>query len=183
MAPPSLHPNGRRYAWKHGPGEITIAQADNRVISFLMGPAAEKQLFQEPETIPEGERTDTMVRLVGSLRAKGLDDEAVKAAVRVENGRKCVPPLTDQELEKTVFPALNRGWKTEKPYAADAKGAFRQRKDFSLDVVTMDRAEEKTPEWLITDYMPRYQITSLAGDGGSGKTTVWCALAAAVSNG
>ncbi len=183
VAPPSLHPNGRRYAWKHGPGEITIAQADNRVISFLMGPAAEKQLFQEPETIPEGERTDTMVRLVGSLRAKGLDDEAVKAAVRVENGRKCVPPLTDQELEKTVFPALNRGWKTEKPYAADAKGAFRQRKDFSLDVVTMDRAEEKTPEWLITDYMPRYQITSLAGDGGSGKTTVWCALAAAVSSG
>lgn len=72
---------------------ITIAQADNRVISFLMGPAA----------------------------------------VGVENGRRCVPPLADQ--------------------------------------------------WLITDHMPRYQITSLAGDGGSGKTTVWCALAAAVSSG
>ena len=46
-----------------------------------------------------------------------------------------------------------------------------------------DSTEEKTPDWLITGYMPRYQITSLAGDGGSGKTTVWCAIAAAVSSG
>ncbi|SHO46808.1 AAA domain-containing protein [Anaerocolumna xylanovorans DSM 12503] len=53
----------------------------------------------------------------------------------------------------------------------------------NLDMVTMDTASEKDPHWLITDYMPRYQITSLAGDGGSGKTTVWCAIAAAVSSG
>jgi RecA-family ATPase len=53
----------------------------------------------------------------------------------------------------------------------------------NLDMITMDVAPEKDPHWLITDYMPRYQITSLAGDGGSGKTTVWCAIAAAISNG
>lgn len=47
----------------------------------------------------------------------------------------------------------------------------------------MDSVEEKEPDWLVTDYIPRYQITFLAGDGGSGKTTVWCALAAAVSSG
>ena len=56
-------------------------------------------------------------------------------------------------------------------------------KNNSLEMVSMTDAEEKDPEWLIQDYMPRYQITSLAGDGGSGKTTVWCALAAAVSSG
>ena len=53
----------------------------------------------------------------------------------------------------------------------------------SLSVVTMDVAEEKEPDWLVDRYVPKYQITSLAGDGGSGKTTVWCAIAAAVSNG
>lgn len=47
----------------------------------------------------------------------------------------------------------------------------------------MDNVQEKMPDWLIMDYMPRYQITSLAGDGGSGKTTVWCAITAAVSSG
>lgn len=33
----------------------------------------------------------------------------------------------------------------------------------------MNNVQEKAPDWLIMDYMPRYQITSLAGDGGSGK--------------
>lgn len=50
-------------------------------------------------------------------------------------------------------------------------------------MVSMDAADEKNPDWLITDYMPRHQITSIAGDGGSGKTTVWCSLAADISSG
>lgn len=47
----------------------------------------------------------------------------------------------------------------------------------------MDKVEEKEPEWLISDYMPKNQITILAGDGGAGKTTIWCAIAAAISSG
>ncbi|MDU7706304.1 MAG: bifunctional DNA primase/polymerase [Clostridium sp.] len=187
VAPPSIHPNGRQYEWEQGPGDCEIAQADNRVMNFLMGPVPErweKQTFQEPEMIPAGERTSTMIRLSGSLKAKGLDDEAIKAAVRAENEKKCIPPLTDQELEKTVFPALKRGWRTEKPYTAvHDTGKFRQQKNHSLEMLTMEEVEEKSPEWLITDYIPRYQITTLAGDGGAGKTTIWCDIAAAVSSG
>ena len=56
-------------------------------------------------------------------------------------------------------------------------------KNNSLEMVSMSAAEEKEPEWLIADYMPRYQITSFAGDGGSGKTTVWCSWAASISSG
>lgn len=59
----------------------------------------------------------------------------------------------------------------------------RQQKNHSLEMVTMEEIEEKSPEWLITDYIPRYQITTLAGDGGAGKTTIWCDIAAAVSSG
>lgn len=62
-------------------------------------------------------------------------------------------------------------------------GKVQQAKSRSLEITTMDNVEEKAPDWLILDYIPKYQITSLAGDGGSGKTTVWCALAAAVSSG
>lgn len=187
VAPPSIHPNGCRYEWEQEPGEYELAQANNRVVNFLMGAVPEeweKQPFKAPEMIPEGERTSTMVRLIGSLKAKGLDDEAIQAAVRAENEKKCVPPLTDQELEKTVFPALRRGWEPTAPYKAVYDGGkFRQPKNYSLEMVAMDGAEEKSPDWLITDYIPKYQITSLAGDGGSGKTTVWCAIAAAVSSG
>ena len=57
------------------------------------------------------------------------------------------------------------------------------RRETDLSVTQLTEVEEDIPNWLITDYIPRYQITVLAGDGGSGKTTVWCALAAAISSG
>lgn len=53
----------------------------------------------------------------------------------------------------------------------------------AVSLVSLDKVEEKEPEWMIKDYLPRNQITILAGDGGAGKTSVWCALAAAVSSG
>ncbi len=56
-------------------------------------------------------------------------------------------------------------------------------KNHSLEMVSMDKAEEKEPDWLIPNYVPRYQITSFAGDGGSGKTTAWCSCAADISSG
>ena len=187
VAPPSIHPNGRKYEWEQGPDEIAIAQADRRVADFLKGTVPVKQEKQDVppmEKIPEGCRTDAMVRLVGRLKGDGLTDGAIRAAVREENEKLCVPPLTERELEKTVFPALSRGWQTERPYAAVTdNGKTRPMKSQSLEMVTMDSVEEKAPDWLIMDYVPRYQITSLAGDGGSGKTTVWCALAAAISSG
>lgn len=72
---------------------------------------------------------------------------------------------------------------TKKRVVVCNNGTAQTLKEYSLDMTSMSNAQEKTPEWLITDYMPRYQITSLAGDGGGGKTTVWCALAAAISSG
>lgn len=184
VAPPSVHPNGRRYEWEQGPGDCEIAQADSRVREFLLGHMPEgKQAFTPPETIPEGGRTDAMIKLIGSQRGSGLSDEAIIAAVRAENEARCVPPLTDQELEKTVFPALKRGWEVERPYTAAEKMKPAPQVSHSLDMVAMDEAEEKTPEWLVTGYIPRYQISSLAGDGGSGKTTAWCSLAADISSG
>lgn len=186
VAPPSLHPNGRRYEWEQGPDDCEIAQADGRVKHFLLGPPQKEpeRSFSMPEAIPEGERTNALIRLIGSQKAKGLSDEAIKAATRAENEARCTPPLTEQELENTVFPALRRDWEAEKPYI-EGKSNDRARAQpcHSLEMVSMNNAEEKAPEWLVTDYIPRYQITSLAGDGGSGKTTVWCSLAADISSG
>lgn len=194
VAPPSLHPNGRRYEWEQEPGEYMLAQADNTVVNFLLGPFPEnlkRQTFQEPETIPDGERTSTMIRLVGSLKAKGLDNEAIQAAVRAENEKKCVPPLTDKELEKTVFPALKRGWKATAPYnTVFQDGRVKRGKNKSEiyipekpQIIKVSDIEEKEPEWLIEGYIPKRQITVIAGDGGSGKTTLLCNIVASVSTG
>ena len=50
-------------------------------------------------------------------------------------------------------------------------------------LVSMEKVEEKEAKWLISGYIPKGNITILAGDGGSGKTTTWCGIAAAVSAG
>lgn len=50
-------------------------------------------------------------------------------------------------------------------------------------LICMADVEEKEAEWLISGYIPKGNITILAGDGGSGKTTTWCGIAAAVSAG
>lgn len=189
VAPPSIHPNGHQYEWEQGPGDCEIAQADNRVMDFLKGPVPEdweNQTFQEPEVIPEGERTNTMIRLIGSLKAKGLDDEAIKVAVRVENAKKCVPPLTDQELEKTVFPVLKRGWKTEKPYTAVCdNGKFRQSKKQreKISLVCINDIEEEEIRWIYQPYVPRGKVTLCAAYPGTGKTYLLCYMAACVSTG
>ncbi|MEE1046367.1 MAG: AAA family ATPase, partial [Clostridia bacterium] len=43
--------------------------------------------------------------------------------------------------------------------------------------------EEQEAKWLIKGWIPEGQITLLAGDGGLGKTTIWCNIAAALSCG
>ena len=52
-----------------------------------------------------------------------------------------------------------------------------------VSLANLEETEEKTPEWLISDYLPKRKVTVLAGDGGSGKTTIWCAIAASISSG
>ena len=48
---------------------------------------------------------------------------------------------------------------------------------------TLDTFEAQEAEWLVSGLIPKGQITTLASDGGIGKTSAWVALAAAISAG
>ena len=50
-------------------------------------------------------------------------------------------------------------------------------------LIPLSEVQEKEAEWLVPGYMPQGQIKIWAGDGGSGKTTAWCGVAAAISSG
>lgn len=50
-------------------------------------------------------------------------------------------------------------------------------------LVSLSDVQEREAEWLVPEYMPKGQINVWAGDGGSGKTTAWCGLVAAISAG
>lgn len=50
-------------------------------------------------------------------------------------------------------------------------------------LLSMATIEEQETEWLIPEIIPAKNITLLAGDGGVGKTSLWCNIASAVSAG
>ena len=185
VAPPSVHPNGRRYEWEFSPEDQKLAIVDNVVANFLMGPLSQKdeQNFQEMENILEGQRVETLVKLIGSQRGKGLSTEAIRAAVKAENEARCTPPLTDQELEREVFPALRRDWRTEKHYAAVSDRGKSRIVKKTPQIEKASNVIIKEPEWLVPGYIPKYGITTIAGEGGVGKTSIWCSLVASITTG
>lgn len=76
-----------------------------------------------------------------------------------------------------------------KPNTSEADAQNKNLKSYStpapmpITLNNLDEAIEKDVEWLIPEIIPRGSVTLLAGDGGSGKTTCWCAIASAISNG
>lgn len=122
VAPPSVHPNGRIYEWEQSPDEFAISEANALVYEFIDFVRPERKgitTFSVPDNIPEGSRDNTLFKLACSLQAKGLSDEAILAAVRVENETRCVPPLSDKEVEKKVESAL-KYQKSTTPYSGKA---------------------------------------------------------------
>ena len=102
IAPPSLHLAGKSYEWElaHHPEETTLATIPAWVMSC--GHAAtnghHSPAFVTPEEIREGGRNDTLFRLGCSLRARGVSEVAIRAALIAENQERCVPPLADTEV-------------------------------------------------------------------------------------
>lgn len=65
------------------------------------------------------------------------------------------------------------GWEPSSPEKSPFLSSFHTLSDFA----------EEEPSWLVEGWIPEGQITLLAADGGTGKTTLWCNLVAALSSG
>jgi hypothetical protein len=105
VLPPSRHLSGCRYSWKpgHGPDEIKPALAPSWLIAQLSASATTGRSSngvprQVGNRIPEGGRNDNLTSLAGSMRRRGMAEEAMEAALQVENQQRCDPPLAEAEV-------------------------------------------------------------------------------------
>ncbi len=186
VLPPSLHKTGSHYQWEVGyaPWEIKIAETDDAVKKFIGYGTKKRESFHTPEVIPEGTRNETLFKLACSMRARGDPEAAIRAAVSATNESNCKPPLSDKDIDTLIDSALKYESGTAKVTATVKNGAIVPlHKARPPEIVTADSTAEREAEWLIPEYIPKNQITVLAGSGGTGKTTIWCALAAAISAG
>ncbi len=109
VAPPSVHPNGRRYAWVagRGPGDYTLAALPHH---FGERPASLRPIGHSPahwrrlvrDDIGEGGRNDTIASLTGHLLRRGVDPEVALELLLAWNRTHCRPPLADAEVVQVV---------------------------------------------------------------------------------
>lgn len=53
----------------------------------------------------------------------------------------------------------------------------------AVQLKRLSEVQEKPAEWLIPSFLPRGQISLLCGDGGVGKTSLWCNIVAGLTSG
>ena len=104
VAPPSMHVSGRRYAWESSsdPSEgVEVASLPATWLEKIRRPALRVVSSTGPDAAPilEGGRNASLFSLARSMRAKGLSEAAVTAALHAENEVRCVPPLDTREVD------------------------------------------------------------------------------------
>lgn len=109
VAPPSLHASGRRYAWELSgdPDDVGVAPLPDGWLQRLTAAPRGRALGTAAEVFPEGQRNAGLFSLARSLRAKGLDEEELEAALQVANQRRCVPPLDTREVDQIARSACS----------------------------------------------------------------------------
>ena len=151
------------------------------------------QPFTLPEIISCGERNGTLFRYAAQLRARGLTENETRLLLDAANDT-CEIPLEADELDTILQSAMRYDVSPAAleraaamlafvEAAAETKAAASVTGGDQTGVVCLEDMEEKDPQWLIPGYIPRQEITVMAGDGGTGKTFCWTAIAAAVSSG
>ncbi len=109
VAPPSVHPSGRGYAWQptHGPEQAPLAPAPSWLLA-LVGrrerpghpPAHWRRLVREG--VGEGERNSSIASLAGHLLWHGVDPAVTLDLLLCWNASRCRPPLSAEEVKRTV---------------------------------------------------------------------------------
>jgi hypothetical protein len=110
VAPPSIHPNGKRYAWvpARTPGEIALAPMPRWLLSLLRederrgGHPREHWRELVRAGVRSGERNNTIASFAGHHRWHGVDPEVVLELLLTWNRSRCEPPLSDDEVARTV---------------------------------------------------------------------------------
>jgi hypothetical protein len=108
---PSVHPSGNRYFWDglSGAGALDhLVEPPGWLLRLARERSAQRSSTAEgaaEEPIHEGERNTTLFRLAASLRARGLSQAAIEAALQAENQVRCQPPLPNDEVERIAASA------------------------------------------------------------------------------
>jgi Bifunctional DNA primase/polymerase, N-terminal/Primase C terminal 1 (PriCT-1) len=110
VAPPSIHPSGRRYLWRpgHSPLEIALASLPGWLLDKITlggGPRGHSPAYWRrliSEGVSEGSRNNTIASLAGHLLWHGVDPDVISELLLCWNRERSRPPLSDEEVLRTI---------------------------------------------------------------------------------
>jgi hypothetical protein len=105
--------------------------------------------------IPNGQRNAHLTSLAGSMRRRGMTQDGMLAALRVENEKRCSPPLPDGELV-TIAESVGR-YVPEPPRGSQAP---RTKLILINDAELMNRPD---PEFLVEGHLVTHTLAPAYG--------------------
>lgn len=110
VAPPSVHPSERPYAWRerHAPEDLPLAPLPGWLRALVQegsvrpGHPLTHWRALAREGVREGQRNNTIASLAGHLLWHGVDPDVVLEMLLAWNRSRCAPPLSDDEVARVV---------------------------------------------------------------------------------
>ena len=175
VAPPSIHPETQKaYVWEVYPnGELP--EFPKELLDKLIRPKEKTLplLGTEGEQIQDGQRNSHLTSLAGSIRKRGMSEEAMMAALQVENRVKCNPTLPEEEV-KRICESVSK-------YPPDTQNIIKPLKPIGIEELL--RMEMPPREDILSPWLPSQGLAMIHAYRGIGKTFVGLEIAFAIASG
>lgn len=190
VAPPSNHQNGTTYTWRRyptNPPEPPTPWLDAYIRGRYDKPV---RVYEAADKITAGSRNQELASLAGTMRRRGLTEQAIRAALLEENDTRCDPPLPRAEVE-AIAQSISRYAPQDVPLEnprrdlATVASEIEERGDEpKYTFLNVDQINALPDiEYLVDGLLPLNGYGIVYGRRGSGKTFEMLHLALCIATG
>lgn len=185
VAPPSTHKSGHVYRWRGDAGQYAehadASPLPAAVRAYLdqRKAGSRVRVLGDAQQIGEGQRHTTLVSLAGTMRARGMSEREILAALLVANEERCSPPMDDRDVARIAQSvARYEPSQTRDPLHLLAVLVGNQR-DAQADGAAQngyawldeaDLAALPPTRWVVEELVPERGLTMTYGRRSSGKS-------------
>lgn len=191
VIPPSPHESGGRYEWEISSKEAQLIEPPAWVLALLPGglvpvaPATQSRTRAEPlgPQIGAGKRNIELMRLAGSMRAKGCGASEIFAALREVNAQRCQPPMDEREVWSIAQSAASYLVENRRSSSQEEAGVRGQFAGSVVNLASLIQEEVPPIQWLVDRVIVQESVGWIGGMPKIGKSLIGLHMCLCVATG